>query len=30
MYLGDYLKEIALQLIKENIDLSNKNKPKKV
>ena len=24
MYLGDYLKEIALQLIKENIDLSNK------
>ncbi len=24
MYLGDYLKEIALQLLKENIDLSNK------
>ena len=23
MYLGDYLKEVALQLIKENIDLSN-------
>ena len=24
MYMGDYLKEIALKLIKENIDLSNK------
>ena len=28
MYLGDYLKEIALQLIKENIDLSNKTQVK--
>ena len=28
MYLGDYLKEIALQLVKENIDLNNKTQVK--
>ena len=28
MYLGDYLKEIALQLIKENTDLNNKEQAK--
>ena len=30
MYLGDYLKEIALQLIKENIDLSNIEQAKEI
>ena len=30
MYLGDYLKELALQLIRENIDINNKTQAKEI